>query len=141
MQEINEQIRNNIYLIKNKTMAINTKVTIEIAGETLSSFSDLKINQKANDHHTFSLSRLLPKEFVGEAMDKSQSYIGEPIRITIESSTMKTNSSFVFYGIITNAEMIRSAGASGIILIEGFSPSIVMDGEPNAKSFTDKSFG
>uniref|UniRef100_UPI00286BCA75 type VI secretion system Vgr family protein n=1 Tax=Flavobacterium sp. TaxID=239 RepID=UPI00286BCA75 len=37
-------------------------------------------------------------------------------------------------------EMIRSAGASGIILIEGFSPSIVMDGTPNAKSFSDKSF-
>ena len=121
-------------------MAINTKVTIEIAGDKLSSFSDLKIIQKSSDHHTFSVSRLISKEFIGEAMDKSQQYIGEPIRITVESSTMKTNSSLVFYGIITHSEMIRSAGASGIILIEGFSPSIVMDGSPQAKSFTDKSF-
>ena len=122
-------------------MAINTKVIIEIAGDKLSSFSDLKIIQKSSDHHTFSISRLISKEFIGEAMEKSQGYIGEPIRITIESSTMKTKASFVFYGIITHSEMIRSAGASGIILIEGFSPSIAMDGSPNAKSYTDKSFG
>ena len=128
------------FVIKNRIMAINTKVTIEIAGERLSSFSDLKITQKSSDHHTFSVSRLISKEFIAEAMDKSQSYIGEPIRITIESSTMKTKASFVFYGIITNTEMIRSAGASGIITIEGFSPSIVMDGSPQAKSFTNKSF-
>ena len=122
-------------------MAINTKVKIEIGSETLTSFSDLKIAQIANDHHTFSVSRLLPKEFIGEAMDKSLSYIAEPIRITIESSNLKTNSPFVFYGIITSAEMIRSAGASGILLIQGFSPSIAMEDTSNTRSFNDLSYG
>ena len=122
-------------------MAINTKISIEIEGERLTSFSELKINQKVNDHHAFSVTRVISKEFVAEAMDKSQKYIGQTIRINIESNTMKTNSSFIFFGIITNAEMIRSEGASGLIIIDGFSPSIVMDGMPNIKSFNDKSFG
>ena len=121
-------------------MPINTKVIIDIAQETLTSFSDLQIKQFANDHHTFSLTRLLPKEFIDEAMDKVQGYIGEPIRVTIESNTLKTNASLLFYGIVTHVEMIRSAGASGIILIQGFSPSIVMEGEKNALSFNDKTF-
>ncbi|WP_309609328.1 phage baseplate assembly protein V [Flavobacterium sp.] len=121
-------------------MAIGTQIKIEISSEILSSFSDLKIHQKANDHHTFSLTRIFSKEFVAEAMDKAQSYMGLPIRITIEPNNMKTDSSLVFYGIVTRTDMIRMEGSAGMILIEGFSPSIVMDGRPNAKSFSNKSF-
>ena len=37
--------------------------------------------------------------------------------------------------------MIHSEGTSRIIVINGFSPSIIMDGTPNSKSFNDKSYG
>ena len=121
-------------------MPINTTIKIEVAGETLSSFSELHINQKANAHHNFTISRLLSQEFVGDAMDTSQQYIGQPIRITIDPKNMKTDSSFIFYGIVSDARMIRTAGAAGMLFIEGFSPSILMDAMPTAKSFTDKSF-
>ena len=120
-------------------MAISTKITIQIGDQILSRFSKLMINQKVNAHHKFSLLQPLPKEFVSQAIDKTQSYIGQPIKIEISPSTMKTDSPFVFHGIITEAQMVRTAGAAGGIIINGYSPTIALEGTPNTKSYTDQS--
>ncbi|UOX33468.1 hypothetical protein LXD69_15720 [Flavobacterium sediminilitoris] len=49
-------------------------------------------------HHTFSLLQPLPKEFVSQAIDKSQSYIGQTIKIEIQPSTLRTSSPFCLMG-------------------------------------------
>ncbi|WP_395074429.1 type VI secretion system Vgr family protein [Flavobacterium sp.] len=122
-------------------MPINTKVTIEIAQETLSSFSDLKITQKSNDHHHFTITRTVSHNILADAIEKTKDYMGQSLRISIEANTMKTNSLFEFYGIVTNTELVRSNGASGEIIIQGFSPTVFMDGNRNTKSFNDKTLG
>jgi len=119
-------------------MPISTHIQIQIAGETLTRFSQLVINQKVQTHHRFSLLQPLPKEFVGQAIDKAQNYIGQPIKITIAASTMTTEAPLVFNGIITEAQVVRTAGASGGIIINGFSPTISLEGTPNIRSFNDK---
>ncbi|MDQ7961346.1 phage baseplate assembly protein V [Flavobacterium lindanitolerans] len=120
-------------------MPISTQIKIEIAGETLTRFSKLVIDQKVHAHHRFSLLQPLPKEFVSQAIDKAQGYIGQAIKITINPSNMMTASPLTFNGIITEAQMVRTAGASGGIIINGFSPTILLEGTPNTKSYTDKS--
>jgi Rhs element Vgr protein len=120
-------------------MPISTQIKIEIAGETLTRFSKLVIDQKVHSHHRFSLLQPLPKEFVSQAIDKAQGYIGQAIKITISPSNMMTASPLTFNGIITEAQMVRTAGASGGIIINGFSPTILLEGTPNTKSYTDKS--
>jgi type VI secretion system secreted protein VgrG len=120
-------------------MAISTSISIQIGEEKLSRFSKLVINQKINTHHKFSVLQPLPKEFVSQAIDKAQSYIGQAIKIEISPSTMSTLSPFVFNGIITEAQMVRTAGAAGGIIINGYSPTIAMEGTPTTKSYTDKS--
>ncbi|WP_306564915.1 type VI secretion system Vgr family protein [Flavobacterium lindanitolerans] len=120
-------------------MPISTQIKIEIAGETLTRFSKLVIDQKVHSHHRFSLLQPLPKEFVSQAIDKAQGYIGQAIKITINPSNMMTASPLTFNGIITEAQMVRTAGASGGIIINGFSPTILLEGTPNTKSYTDKS--
>lgn len=120
-------------------MPISTQIKIEIAGETLTRFSKLVIDQKVHTHHRFSLLQPLPKEFVSQAIDKAQGYIGQAIKITINPSNMITASPLTFNGIITEAQMVRTAGASGGIIINGFSPTILLEGTPNTKSYTDKS--
>lgn len=120
-------------------MPISTQIKIEIAGETLTRFSKLVIDQKVHAHHRFSLLQPLPKEFVSQAIDKAQGYIGQTIKITINPSNMMTASPLTFNGIITEAQMVRTAGASGGIIINGFSPTILLEGTPNTKSYTDKS--
>ena len=120
-------------------MPISTQIKIEIAGETLTRFSKLVIDQKVHTHHRFSLLQPLPKEFVSQAIDKAQGYMGQAIKITINPSNMMTASPLTFNGIITEAQMVRTAGASGGIIINGFSPTILLEGTPNTKSYTDKS--
>ena len=122
-------------------MPISTTITIEIAGETLTRFSKLVINQKVQTHHKFSLLQPLPREFVSQALEKAQKYVGQPIKITITPSTMSTESPLQFNGIITEAQMVRTSGASGGIIINGYSPTILLEGTPNIRSFTDKSIG
>ena len=73
-------------------MAISTKINIQIAGETLTRFSKLVIQQKVHTHHTFSLLQPLPKELVSQAIDKAQSYIGQTIKIEIQPTGLKTTS-------------------------------------------------
>jgi type VI secretion system secreted protein VgrG len=122
-------------------MPISTKITIEIAGETLTRFSKLVINQKVQTHHKFSLLQPLPKEFVSQAVDKAQQYVGQSIKISITPSSMMTASPLIFNGIITETQMVRTSGASGGIIINGYSPTILMEGTPNIRSFSDKSLG
>jgi type VI secretion system secreted protein VgrG len=119
-------------------MAISTKISIHIDGDELTRFSQLVIQQKVHTHHRFSLLQPIPKEFVDQAIDKTQSYMGKPISITIEPNNMSTESPLIFKGIITEAQMVRTAGASGGIIINGYSPTIAMEGVPTTKSFNDK---
>ncbi|WP_445722653.1 type VI secretion system Vgr family protein [Flavobacterium sp.] len=121
-------------------MAISTTISIKVGGETLTRFSKLVIHQKVHTHHTFSLLQPLPKEFVSQAIDKSQSYIGQSISIEIKPSSLKTASPLLFNGIITEAQMIRTSGAAGGIIINGYSPTIAMEGTPKTQSFSDDSF-
>ncbi|MFD2907382.1 type VI secretion system Vgr family protein [Flavobacterium ardleyense] len=120
-------------------MAISTKISITIGGETLTRFSKLVINQKVHTHHTFSVLQPLPKEFVNQAIDKAQSYIGEPIKVEISASSLATTAPLIFNGIVTEAQMIRTSGAAGGIIINGYSPTIVMEGMPKTLSFSEQS--
>lgn len=120
-------------------MPISTQVKIEIEGEALTRFSKLVIEQKVQTHHRFSLLQPLPKEFVSQAIDKAQLYVGKTIKISINPSNMMTASSLTFNGVITEAQLVRTAGASGGIIINGYSPTIIMEGTPNIRSYSDKS--
>ncbi|WP_306354294.1 type VI secretion system Vgr family protein [Flavobacterium sp. '19STA2R22 D10 B1'] len=118
-------------------MPISTTVQIRIAGEILPRFSQLVINQKVNTHHQFSLLQPLPKEFITQAIDKAQGYIGQPINITISPTNTITESPLVFNGIITEAQMVRTSGSAGGIIINGYSPTILLEGTPHVKSYND----
>ena len=122
-------------------MAIGTKITIEINGEILYRFTELKIQQEVNNHHSFTLQQPVPREFVEHAIDKTQFYIGKPILITAESSFLKTEGSLHFKGIVTSAEMVRNFGVASYILIKGYSPTILLEGNPHIQSFCEMSVG
>ena len=122
-------------------MPIATKINIEIDGETLYRFTDLSIQQGVNNHHSFTLHQPVPREFVEKAIDKTQFYIGKPILITAESSFLKTEGSLLFKGIVTSAEMVRNFGVASYILIKGYSPTILLEGNPHIQSFNDMNIG
>ena len=86
-------------------MAISTITSIQIDGETLNRFSKLTIVQNVNAHHEFTVLQPLPKEFVNQAIEKSQSYIGQSIKIEIKPNNLSTESPRIFYGIISNVKL------------------------------------
>ncbi|MDI9309433.1 MAG: type VI secretion system Vgr family protein [Limnohabitans sp.] len=122
-------------------MPISTKISIEIDGEVLHRFSELTIHQEVNNHHNFTLVQPMPREFVEQAVDKTQFYIGKAILITAESSFLKTQGALHFKGIVTSAEMVRNFGVASYILIKGYSPTILLEGNPHIQSFTEMSIG
>ncbi|WP_309608968.1 phage baseplate assembly protein V [Flavobacterium sp.] len=120
-------------------MAISTTTSIQIEGETLTRFSKLTITQTVNAHHEFTVLQPLPKEFVNQAIDKTQTYIGQSIKIEIKPNNLTTESPLIFYGIINSVKMVRENGSAGMIQISGGSSTIAMENLPKNKSFTDKS--
>jgi type VI secretion system secreted protein VgrG len=52
---------------------------------------------------------------------------------------MTTEAPLVFYGIVTQAELVRENGSSGYIAINGYSATIALEGSPTTRSYTDKS--
>ncbi|WP_395076049.1 contractile injection system protein, VgrG/Pvc8 family, partial [Flavobacterium sp.] len=120
-------------------MAISTTTSIQIEGETLTRFSKLTITQTVNAHHEFTVLQPLPKEFVNQAIEKTQTYIGQSIKIEIKPNNLTTESPLIFYGIINSVKMVRENGSAGMIQISGGSSTIAMENLPKNKSFTDKS--
>ncbi|NJM79742.1 MAG: hypothetical protein HC854_09165 [Flavobacterium sp.] len=121
-------------------MAISTSISIQIAGEKLTRFSKLVIHQKVHTHHKFSLLQPIPKEFVEQSLEKAQSYMGQPIKIEIESNNLRADAPMIFYGVVTESQLVRTSGAAGGIIINGYSPSIVMETVPNIVSFSKQTF-
>uniref|UniRef100_UPI00286E1679 type VI secretion system Vgr family protein n=1 Tax=Flavobacterium sp. TaxID=239 RepID=UPI00286E1679 len=120
-------------------MAISTTTSIQIEGETLHRFSKLNITQTVNAHHQFSILQPIPREFVSQSIDKSNSYIGKSIKIEVKPNNLATESPLLFYGIITKSILVRENGSAGNIQISGFSPTIAMQNLPKNKSFSNKS--
>ena len=120
-------------------MAISTKTTIVIDGENISRFSELSIHQKVNAHHVFKLLLPIPREIVSDAVDTAQKLIGQQITITIKATNIATNSDFEFHGIITEANIVRTFGSGGHIVVKGSSPTILLDGARKSQSFSDNS--
>ena len=120
-------------------MAISTKTTLVIDGENISRFSELSISQKVNSHHVFRVLLPIPREIVSDAIDTAQKLIGQQITIAIKASTMATHSDFEFNGIVTEANIVRTFGSGGHIVVKGCSPTILLDGAKKSQSFTENS--
>ncbi|SFW70368.1 Rhs element Vgr protein [Sinomicrobium oceani] len=120
-------------------MAIQTNIRIAINGELLTRFSTIAIAQQLRAHHVFSIKQSLPKEFISQAIDKAQNYMGQPVHIEIKSKSLqKETSPLVFKGLITDVSVDRSKGAAGEIVISGTSPTVKLDGVPNTRSHIGK---
>ncbi|MGS2762175.1 type VI secretion system Vgr family protein [Sinomicrobium sp. M5D2P9] len=120
-------------------MAIQTNIRIAINGELLTRFSTIVIAQQLRAHHVFSIKQSLPKEFISQAIDKAQDYMGQPVHIEIKSKSLqKETSPLVFKGLITDVSVDRSRGAAGEIVISGTSPTVKLDGVPNTRSHIGK---
>lgn len=114
-------------------MAQIVKVEIEINNsKVVKPFSQVVINQSMDWHHSFQVK--CPMAVLG-SFQKALEHVGEPIKISIKSELNKNTKGFFFKGIITKISLIKYKGTNGDLLIQGFSPTILLDDGPNCVSF------
>lgn len=119
-------------------MAQLVGIGIDIDGKTIKQFSSFSLSQAIFDHHTFRL--VCPAESIdgtsGDIFNSSKNMIGGAITVQIDS--VKSAGTLQFSGVITQVEAARYSGHAGDIIINGFSPTILLDNGPHCKSWEKK---
>ena len=119
-------------------MEINLIKEINIGDKTISHFTIFSIQQSFNEHHYFELKfnhdqtgapRLI-------TLDDSRDFIGKILTASIgrEGGPLQN-----FAGIVTKVELTQSNGYHGILVISGYSPTILIDRGADLGSYLDKS--
>lgn len=119
-------------------MAQFVEVNIDIEGKSIKQFSSFTLTQSIFDHHTFRI--VCPAEAIdgtsGSIFNSSKDVIGSSIVIQINA--MLTQGTLQFSGVITQVEAIKHSGHAGDVIINGFSPTIILDNGPHCKTWEKK---
>lgn len=124
---------------ENAVQGINrvVKLLIAINGEIIKSFKHFKLTQSAVNHHSFSL--IIPHDALGEAEDyqleSAQRFLGKRLTVVFRYKDVYDSPERTFVGVITEVGFKQDQGSLGDIVIEGFSPTMLLDAAPNTQSF------
>ncbi len=114
-------------------MAQIVQVEIEINNtKVVKPFSQLVINQSMDWHHTFQVR--CPVKAL-ENFQKALGYVGQSVKMSIKSGLDKNAKGFFFKGIITKISLAKYKGTDGDLLIQGYSPTILLDDGLNCACF------
>ncbi len=110
----------------------NNKTSVSIEGKSLTTFETINLTQGINDHHHFEIT--VDSEIVEKlgthTLDVSKEWLGKSIVISFGEKE--------FLGVITNVQMVHEDGFNGMIVISGYSKTILLEGGPHVQSWLDK---
>ena len=124
-------------------MAQQVKVEISIEGERISPFASISITQEIHHHHSFEI--VLPVDAFEttslDALQKSKSMIGKRVSIQFGPNIFKERYSDnnQFIGLVTYIGVSRTGNGEKELVIQGSSPTILMEGHGQFRTFTNKS--
>ena len=110
-----------------------TTLTIVVEGKQIESYKYFELKQSATTHHQFSLT--LYHDSLGEEpedhwMEQSQKLLGKRILVTFTFKNIDDGPERDFIGVITKVGLGRENKNHGNIILEGYSPTILLDGAP-----------
>lgn len=110
---------------------------ISIGDQVISHFSSFILQQQFNSHHYFEFrfnhdQMGLPGLIT---LENSREYIGKTLSASFGYSLDKLQS---FAGIVTKVELTQSNGYHGVLVVSGFSPTVLIDRGPDLGSYLDK---
>ncbi|RFM25652.1 type VI secretion system Vgr family protein [Deminuibacter soli] len=113
------------------------KVNISIEGTAIPHFSTFSLKQQFNQHHIFQLR--FNHDQMGEpgmiSLEQSKDFMGK--NLTIEFG-LEGEKEQTFTGKITRVELSQSHGYHGLLIISGYSPTILIDRGPDLGSYLNK---
>ncbi|MEM8583024.1 MAG: phage baseplate assembly protein V [Bacteroidota bacterium] len=110
---------------------------ITVAGKALGPISMLSLDQPWNGHHSFSIVYPL-REQIGSFLELSERYVGQEVTIHLKTGITKLEEDLTFVGIITNVKVSQHDSAVPQLMLQGFSPTILLDDGPHNRSYTEQ---
>jgi uncharacterized protein involved in type VI secretion and phage assembly len=110
---------------------------IDIEGTAIVHFSSFSLSQAFNEHHYFEL-RFNHGQLGAPGMitlDDSRDFVGKNLTISFGHTA---GSLQTFSGLVTKVELSQSHGYHGIIIVSGYSPTILIDRGPDLGSYLEK---
>ena len=118
-------------------MNIDLIKEISIEDKAISHFSSFTLQQAFNAHHYFELR--FNHDQIGEpgliTLDDSRDFVGKTLSATF-GHAMGTLQKFS--GLVTKVELSQSHGYHGVLIVSGYSPTILIDRGPDLGSYLDK---
>ncbi len=125
-------------------MALTEKCTINIDNNPVKSFIGITIDQELGkpDHFILNCNR---SALVGEneldtaSISSLYSKVGKEITFQLDNiQSGGATKNFFFKGIITDIRANRDGNSNEVLIISGYSPEIILQGEPTRRSFENK---
>lgn len=110
-------------------------VKMGIDGKDVKSFQSLSVSQQFNAHHSFELVLDEDSMFDENGQSIVHRYIGKSFMVQFGQSTPDDN---VFKGFITEVGLAQSDGLWGNLILKGSSPTILLEGGEDYKSYYKK---
>ncbi|MFC4212413.1 type VI secretion system Vgr family protein [Pedobacter lithocola] len=111
---------------------------INIEGKSILHFSSFSLQQAFNDHHYFELR--FNHDQMGApgliTLDDSRDFVGKTLTASFGHSPDRLQN---FTGLVTRVELAQSHGYHGVLIVSGYSPTILIDRGPDLGSYLDKS--
>ncbi|QDW26108.1 type VI secretion system Vgr family protein [Pedobacter sp. KBS0701] len=112
-------------------------VEISIEDTTIAHFSSFSLLQAFNQHHYFELhcnhDQLGTPGLIN--LDDSRDFVGKTLTAAFGHSIEGMQH---FTGLVTKVELSQSHGYHGVLIISGYSPTILIDRGPDLGSYLDK---
>jgi type VI secretion system secreted protein VgrG len=123
---------NKLPLMENKLI---TEINIE--HKAINHFASFSLQQAFNSHHYFELR--INHDQMGSpgliSLDDSRDFVGKTLTASFGYSPEQLQ---YFSGLVTRVELAQSHGYHGILIVSGYSPTILIDRGEDLGSYLDK---
>ena len=110
---------------------------INIEGKEITHFASFSLKQSFNDHHHFELR--FNHDHMGApgliTLDDSRDFVGKTLTASFGHSQEGMQN---FLGLVSKVELSQSHGYHGVLIVSGYSPTILIDRGPDLGSYLDK---
>lgn len=122
-------------------MAQYVQLTVRIGGSKISPISYCSINQRIDGHHSFEI--LVPVDGFSRSnstiLNQSKDFLGQRMELSFKIvKPQESNEKNEFSGIVTEVSLNRRNKGNKEVLVRGYSPTILLDGQPVCRSYSEK---
>lgn len=110
---------------------------INIEGKEITHFASFTLKQAFNDHHYFELR--FNHDQMGApgliSLDDSRDFVGKTLTASFGHSPESMQN---FIGLVAKVQLSQSHGYHGVLIVSGYSPTVLIDRGPDLGSYLDK---